>query len=98
MKHMIIDIGSNSVKYDVFEITDKKFVKVGHHAQVMGFLSYLDNGKLSKKGFSVLCGILNEYKDQAKINGVNNISAFATASFRSCSNPHELIQMVKNTT
>lgn len=94
MKHMIIDIGSNSVKYDIFQIINHDFIKVAHRSTVMGFLSYLENGVLSELGVAVLCDILNEFKNDGKTAGCSQISAFATASFRSCSNPQELIDKV----
>lgn len=98
MNYMIIDIGSNSVKYDAFKITDGSFETVDHFTRVMGFLSYLDDGVLSKKGFLVLCDILESFKEKALILGCEKIAAFATASFRSCKNPQELISAIETAT
>ncbi len=95
MKHMIIDIGSNSVKYEAFQIIGSDFIKTDHKAQVMGFLSYLDDGVLSEQGYSRLCGILADYKESAFKLGCTKISAFATASFRSCREPLKLIERIE---
>lgn len=95
MKHMIIDIGSNSVKYEAFQIINGDFIKIDHKAQVMGFLSYLEDRVLSEKGFSVLCRILADYKESAVKLGCERISSFATASFRSCREPLRLIEKIE---
>ena len=94
MRHMIIDIGSNSVKYDIFEINEKNFIRIDHKATVMGFLSYVSDGVLSDTGFDILCTILNNYILESAIKGCDKIHAFATASFRSCKDPISLIKQI----
>lgn len=92
MKAMVIDIGSNTVKYDVFEIQKSALVNVGHKSEVLGFISYIDkDGIPSSQGMERLCAILSQYCLQAQDMECSHVLAFATASLRRCAYPEIVI-------
>ena len=96
MNCMIIDIGSNTVKCDVFSVSDNGFKKIFHKSKVLGFLSCLTDGILSEKGYLALLCILSDYKSEAEKLGCSKIFPFATASFRSCRDPYTLIDRIRD--
>lgn len=99
MKAMVVDIGSNTVKYDVFETSGRTFKNTEYYAKVLGFISYIDKDKNpSWEGISRLCGILNEYRQRAAEIGCDEILVFATASLRRCRDPYEVIEIINKNT
>ncbi|MBE6544222.1 MAG: hypothetical protein E7675_07450 [Ruminococcaceae bacterium] len=99
MRVMIVDIGSNTVKYDAFDIDGDNFVKIEHRATILGFISYIDkDGVPSAEGVLKLCAILDEYKRRSEELMCDSILVFATASLRRCRDPHSVIEDIYNTT
>ena len=99
MKAMIIDVGSNTVKYDIFKSDGQSFEGIGRDSTVLGFISYIDkNGIPSKEGVDKLCEILSGYLEKAKAEGCHKVLAFATASLRRCADPFGVIQTVREKT
>ena len=95
MRVMITDIGSNTVKYDVFEIEGDKLRKTEHKAIVLGFISYIDeNGVPSVEGVEKLCAILDGYKSRAEMTECQKMLVFATASLRRCREPYKVIEEI----
>lgn len=96
---MIVDIGSNTVKYDAFLVEGDSFENIGHHSWYLGFISYIDSfGVPSREGVSKLCGIIGECKDHAREMGCREVLVFATASLRRCRDPYEVIERIYNET
>ena len=99
MKVMIIDVGSNTVKYDIFKVEGKSFKGDKRDSTVLGFISYIDqNGIPSKEGVEKLCKVLSEYLEKARAEGCLKVLAFATASLRRCADPFAVIDTVRERT
>ena len=95
MRVMIIDIGSNTVKYDAFDVFFEDFKKIDHRSRVLGFISYIDkNGVPSDEGVGKLCCVLEEYKTCARELLCDKIKVFATASLRRCAEPYGVIEKI----
>ena len=48
MRCMVIDIGSNTVKYDVFSVEGSEFTTDSHASVPLRFISYIKEGVLEK--------------------------------------------------
>jgi len=92
MKAMIVDIGSNTIKYDIFN--EKASESIGHRSIAAGIIRYIQNGTMTDEGIETLCRILISYQKDANEEGVP-MYVFATASLRRVSDPLSVIQKVK---
>ncbi len=97
---MIIDIGSNTVKYDVFSLDGRgDFQKIAHRSRVLGFIAHIDeNGEVLPSGINGLSRLINEYKKDGEALGCADVAAFATASFRRCADPFGVIEKIYENT
>ena len=95
MNVMIVDIGSNTIKYDIF--TADSPVSIGHRSIAAGIIRYIENGILNAKGLDILTEILNSYKEDALRMEVS-MHVFATASLRRVADPQKVIDEIKNRT
>ena len=96
MRIGIIDIGSNTVRLAVYDSDTLKVIENG--VNYAGLIQYVDNGKISDKGFEVLCDAVLEMKGICQDLNCEEISAFATASLRDISDKESLIKRVKEKT
>ena len=95
MRCMVIDIGSNTVKYDVFSVEGSEFTTDTHASVPLRFISYIKEGVLEKTGFELLCETLLRYKKEAEEEYCDVIAAFATASLRKIADPQPVIDRLK---
>ena len=88
---MVIDIGSNTVKYNVFARDETgNIIRERGMSTVLGFINYIKDGYPDEEGIDKLCEILKSYISES--NG--NYSVYATASFRCCRDPYYPIRKV----
>lgn len=98
MNYLIIDIGSNTVKYDLFSCSDDgPAIKLGHRSTALRLINHIHDGRLSKEGLALLCGTLEEYKADAR-KADAQVFPFATASLRRIKEPFAVIDAVKEST
>ena len=95
MEVMIVDIGSNSIKYDIFSQNCPYSIK--HRSYVAGLIRYIKNGILTPQGMNVLVNTLQEYQKDAIKMGIP-LYAFATASLRRVSYSQAVIDEVQQRT
>ncbi|MBQ8215302.1 MAG: hypothetical protein IJZ33_03485 [Clostridia bacterium] len=98
MRYLIIDIGSNTVKYDVFDSCGgKKPVSISHRSRALGIINYIEKGALTPEGMEVLCSTLEDYKRDGEQAGAA-ILPFATASLRRLDDPLPVLTAIKERT
>lgn len=92
MEHFIIDIGSNTVKYSVFEKTETGYIRRHHRSETLQFIRYISEGEVSEEGVARLLTVLDSFLHDAGSFGVfpENLHCFATASFRRLRDPRKL--------
>lgn len=95
MNLMIVDIGSNTIKYDIFSPDCP--VSIGHRSIAAGIIRYIENGVLIAKGMDILSEILTSYKEDALKLGAS-MHVFATASLRRVAEPQTVIDEIKKRT
>ncbi|MBQ8399249.1 MAG: hypothetical protein IJX08_04685 [Clostridia bacterium] len=97
MRYLIIDIGSNTVKYDLFEVHQETVRTLGIKSRAVRIINYIVDGCLTPEGYERLCETLLEYKEDAK-SAEAALFCFATASFRRLSDPASTIVEIKKRT
>ena len=99
MKTMVVDIGSNTVKYNVFSLKDGTLTELGHASEAVKLISYIDEkGELSGEGLDRLCGTLTRFAADADGYKCKKIYAFATAGLRRTSDPQAVIGKIEERT
>lgn len=93
----VVDIGSNSVRMNIYEIDEKSaaFSVVMSSRAMLKLISYIENGKLSPDGEGKLYSLLREYLAKANSIPCDRFCAFATASLRSVSNSEKVLGRIK---
>lgn len=94
MNFGVIDIGSNTLKLNVYELVNKDIICVKKTVRRGALASYRENGCLSDKGKSVLVSLLSELKGECD----GPVYPYATASLRGLEGLVELISSVREKT
>ena len=96
IKVAIVDIGSNSIRMNIYEIDKDKNTKViDKKRNILGLIGYVENNKLNADGEGKLFTVLREYLVIANQIPVDKFCAFATASLRSITNSSDVLLKIK---
>lgn len=98
LKYAVIDIGSNTIKMQIYEVRGKAFRKVRYESIPAGLINYIDDGIMNARGTDVLCSALTKFISDAGAAGVKNVHSFATASLRRADNREDILRTVKEKT
>ena len=96
MLHGIIDIGSNTIRLNVYRVEDEKVNVVVSKKEILGLISYVKKGKLTAKGVKKLVADLKEMKDLLDLLKIESYHFFATASLRNIKNSAEVTQVIRD--
>lgn len=94
----IIDIGSNTIRLNVYMIQNNEFKIVFSSKEMAGLIGYVDKQQLSEKGIHKLIGILKDFLSILESLDISEIYPFATASLRNINNSQTVLQRVKDET
>ena len=94
MIQAIIDIGSNTVRMALYEISDNKIEFLMKKKHLVGLAAYLENNIMSDKGIEKLCEVLREFQGFLEIFKIDNLVTFATAAVRNCDNSPEVVAKI----
>lgn len=94
----LIDIGSNTIRLVIFEITeDFNLFELQNIKTPARLFQYLDEEKrMSQKGIDVLIAILKNFRDVADRYEVSKLLPMATAAIRQSKNRDEIVRQVKD--
>ncbi len=96
MLYGIIDIGSNTVRLNVYRVEDDKINVVVSKKEILGLVSYVKKGKLTGKGIKKLVADLKDMKDLLDLLNIKDYHFFSTASLRNIKNSAEVLEIIKN--
>jgi len=99
MRHAIVDIGSNTIRLIVFDVTEEKnknFKKVLNKKYTAGLITYVHDGELSGRGIKKLKKTLSSIKNVVEELNCDTFSPFATASLRNLDNTEEVVDQIKD--
>ncbi len=91
----IIDIGSNTIRLALYEVTDGKIRLMINKKYTAGLANYIKKGRLSPKGIKKAIDILTEFQHILEYIHVRELHCLATASFRNIENTDEVISAIK---
>jgi len=95
MIHGIVDIGSNTVRLNVYFYKNKNFKLIFSKKEKLGLAMYVKNGNLSKEGIEKTILTLKSLKKDLKHLKIKNFDFFATASLRNIKNSAEVIKIIE---
>ena len=96
MLYGIVDIGSNTVKLNVYNCENDDIRVMFSKKENLGLVFYINNGKLTNEGIEELVTVLKKMKNDLDYLKIDNYSFFSTASLRNIENSDEVIQIIKD--
>lgn len=97
----VIDLGTNSVRFDVYEVGGGKPITRLHREKSMVRLGeglYKDSNVLSRESIARTVRVFDEFNNWIKKWNVSHITAFGTSALRDAANSETVIQEVKKRT
>ena len=94
----IIDIGSNTMRLNIYKYENDNLYLMLSKKLTAGPASYVDDGKMQKKGIKKAIDCLNEFKFILQTIKVEKIFVFATASLRNIKNSKEAKKKIEEKT
>lgn len=98
MKQAIIDIGSNSMRLTVYEVSGEKFKILFREKSMAGLAGYVEDGRLSAEGIARACSGLLDFRETLAALDILNVAVFATASLRNIFNTAEAVWAIQTAT
>ncbi|MCF0258606.1 MAG: hypothetical protein HUJ54_01985 [Erysipelotrichaceae bacterium] len=90
----IIDIGSNTIRLNIYKIDNRDFRVIMSEKSAAGLVSYIQDGALSEEGIFKLESVLHEFKEILEVLHVKDYAVFATASLRNISNSAQVLEAI----
>lgn len=95
MLYAIIDIGSNTIRMAIYDISKDKngeYVDMLYKdKQMVGLAGFVDDGIMIQSGIDKVCSVLKDFKEFLDKLGIDNVTAFTTAALRNCQNSKEAV-------
>ncbi|WP_052343670.1 Ppx/GppA phosphatase family protein [Bacillus massiliigorillae] len=98
MIYSIIDVGSNTIRLNIYSYKNKLVTSLLHKKTMAGLAGYVVDGYLSPKGIERACTIISNYKSIVENFQIQNVFVFATASLRNIVNTDEVVWNIKERT
>lgn len=95
MYQAIIDLGSNTIRLVVYEITGERFTAVLNKKEIAGAIGYINSGIMVAEGIDRIADVLDEMVSSAKRLAGDKVLCFATAPLRNIDNDTEVINAIK---
>lgn len=94
MKYALIDMGSNSIRMTVYDISHTGFKILFKEKIMAGLAGYVENGILTQEGIDQACHALQEFQHTIDLLHIEQLSVFATASLRNVANTSEAVEQI----
>ncbi len=91
----IIDIGSNTIRMNVYKLNGDDFTPLFSQSEAAGLVSYIENGTMNEEGITRLADTLKKFQSILSLLGTDSYAAFATASLRGLTNTDEVLSEVE---
>ncbi|MDO4493515.1 MAG: hypothetical protein Q4C53_06490 [Clostridia bacterium] len=98
MKYALIDLGSNSIRLAVYDVSKADFKILFKKKYMAGLAGFVENGKLSREGILSAVQAVMAYQHTLQKLGIDNLAVFATASLRNISNTEEAVEQIRSYT
>lgn len=97
-KYGVVDIGSNTIRFNIYRDNGKKFKVISSKKTFAGLSSYVENEVLQLAGIKKIIKNLKKFKDISEELNVDEMYIFATASIRNVKNSKEVIEQIESET
>lgn len=98
MLQAMIDIGSNTIRMAVYEISGNHATQVMKRKHTVGLSAYVKDGVMQEEGVRRAAEVVSEYRDFLAGMGVGNVVAFTTAALRNAKNSAEAVADIEKRT
>ncbi|MBU4535979.1 MAG: phosphatase [Euryarchaeota archaeon] len=95
MLYGIVDIGSNTVRLNVYHCKEKDISLLFSKKENLGLVFFIKKGKLTTKGIEKLLNFLKKIKKDLDILKINSYTFFSTAILRNIENSAEVRGLIK---
>lgn len=95
MKVAVIDIGSNTIKCDIFLVKGQDFTQLSAASMRGALAKHTASGHLTEEGYGVLKTILARFISDAQSASCDKIFVFATQSLRNIDNAKQVCDNIK---
>ncbi len=96
MLYGIADIGSNTVRLNVYRYKDNDISVIFSKKENLGLIFYIKKGKLTDEGIEKLVNFLKDMKNDLDNLTIKSYSFFSTAALRNIQNRADVIQIIKD--
>lgn len=93
--HAVIDIGSNTIRLNIYKVFEKNFTKILTNKSYAGLANYVENGRLTMAGIQKAVSVLYSFKKIIDNLDIKQTLVFATASLRNIDNSDEAKVMIE---
>lgn len=92
----VVDIGSNTVRLNVYRHENNNINIMFSKKETLGLVFYIKNRKLTNEGIEKLVAFLKEIKEDLEYFKIKNYRFFSTASLRNIENRDEVIEIIED--
>ena len=96
--HTIVDVGSNTVRMNVYDVKDGKLKLLFSKKETVGLASYVRGQYMSAAGIEKVISVLEEFKDVLNNLNIHEMRVFATAALRNVKNSQEAVEEINRRT
>ncbi|MBF0779774.1 MULTISPECIES: hypothetical protein [unclassified Granulicatella] len=90
----IVDIGSNTIRFNIYQVTTQKRALLFTKKTFAGLSSYIENHVLHKSGVKKVVKTLNNFGQVFHAFNVDEVFVFATAALRNVNNSIEVVKSI----
>lgn len=98
MKYAIIDIGSNTIRLNMYLVRGEETIPLIQKKVTAGLASYIDKKTMSEKGINKLISTIEKLNKIIELFKIDRKYVFATAAVRNAKNCDEIIKRVEEET
>lgn len=94
MRYGIIDIGSNTIRLNIYKVERDKATLLLSKKNMAGLASFVKKQEINKQGIDRAVEALLEFKDLLRQLGIDRVHAFATAALRNIKNSTAAVEEI----
>ena len=96
LNYGIIDLGSNSLRLEIFKLENHKLTNIFSKREVVGLASYLlPEGYISDLGIDSVIRVVKEFIEVSQAYSLEKMYVIATATIREARNQNEILTRIK---
>ncbi len=96
--HAIVDVGSNTVRMNVYDVNDGKLKVLFSKKETVGLASYVRGQYMSGAGVERVIQVLTEFRGVLDNLNIPEMHVFATAALRNVKNSQEAVEEINRRT